>query len=394
MTRPHWKLAVDRIYPNEAAFLAAAVKPLRVYFGIDPTGTDIHIGHGSTLRVLRTLQEEGHTVVFLFGDFTARVGDPTGRNKERVPLSREEVRLNMATYLKQIATILDIDRIEVRENSEWYESPDRSALLSQFLELGKHFTAAQLWERDMFQERQKAGQPVTLTEFIYPMLQANDSIELDVDMEVGGTDQTFNMLAGRDLFRKLRQKEKYVLTTKLLTGTDGRKMSKSFENAIWITDSPEQMFGKLMSIADALLPEYCALAAGIDPEESAMQALITSDPRAAKAKMAYEVVTFYHGAEAAEVASRSFDTQFRDGGQPAVIPEGWPSVETQERLTFFLVDLGLVSSKAEAARLVSQGAVRVDDVVVQDQFAVITPVAGMLVQVGKRHFLRLVKPQP
>lgn len=392
MSRSHWELALDRIYPTDAAFAKVAAKPLRVYFGIDPTGTNIHIGHGSVLRMLRQLQEEGHTIIFLFGDFTARVGDPTGRNAERVPLSREQIRDHMATYLKQLAVILDITKIEIRENSEWYDSPKRSGTLGHLLELGKHFTAAQLWERDMFQERQKAAQPVSLTEFIYPVLQANDSVELDADVELGGTDQTFNMLAGRDLIRKLQNKEKFVITSKLLRGTDGRKMSKSFDNAIWITDTPQQMFGKLMSIPDTLLAEYCALAAGIDPEERELKALIAQQPRAAKAKMAYEVVAFYHGGETAEAASRGFDRQFREGEQPESMDERWPSVSTQERLTFFLVDLGLVSSKAEAARLIQQGAVRVDGAVIGDQFAVLTPVDGMVMQVGKRQYLRLVQP--
>ena len=392
MSRSHWELAVDRIYPTDTAFATAAERPLRVYFGIDPTAAAIHIGHGSVLRALRHLQEAGHTIVFLFGDFTARIGDPTGRNKERVPLTRDEVQVNMTTYLKQIAVILDIAKIEIRENSEWYDSSKRAASLGHLLELGKYFTAAQLWERDMFQERQKSAQPVTLTEFIYPVLQANDSVELNADVEIGGTDQTFNMLAGRDLVRKLKQKEKFVVTTRLLSGTDGRKMSKSFDNAIWVTDSPEQMYGKLMSIPDALLPEYCALAAGIDPEERELKSLISQQPRAAKAKMGYEVVAFYHGAEAAERASRAFDRQFQDGEQPEVMDERWPSVNAQERLTFFLVDLGLTSSKAEAARLIQQGAVHVDGVVISDQFAVLTPVTGMVIQVGKRHYVRLVQP--
>lgn len=392
MARSHWELAIDTVYPTPAAFAAASATPCRIYFGIDPTGAHIHIGHGSTLRLLRTLQDQGHTIIFLFGDFTAQVGDPTGRSSERVPLSREAVRAHMETYLAQIAGILDIAKVEVRENSEWYEDPRRSAHISHLLTLGTHVTAAQLWERDMFQERQKAAQPVTLTEFIYPLLQANDSIELSVDAELGGTDQTFNMLLGRELVKKMKQREKFVLTAKLLTGTDGRKMSKSYNNAVWITDAPSEMFGKLMSIADDLLPEYCALAAGIDPEDVAIASLIKDDPRAAKAKMAYEVVAFYHGAEAAELASRGFDAQFRDGQRPAEIPTGWPSVSGQERLTFFLVDLGLVASKAEAARLISQGAVRVDDVVIGDQFAVLTPREGMVIQVGKRQFLKLAAP--
>lgn len=392
MARSYWDLAVERVYPTEAAFAAAAKQPLRVYLGVDPTSPAIHLGTAVPLRILRLLQDQGHAVILLVGGFTAQIGDPTGRDRTRPQLSRAEIAEHMRHYAEQAFKILDPKRTLVRENDEWWQPSGTAGSLASFLELGRQFTVAQLLERDMFQERAKAGQSVTLTELLYPVIQAYDSVMLDVDVELGGTDQTFNMLAGRTLMRQLRQKEKYVITTRLLTGSDGRKMSKSYGNAIWITDSPAQMFGKLMATSDAVLPDYCALAAGIDPHEPVMASLITEDPRAAKAKMAYEVVAFYHGAEAAELASRGFDAQFRDGQQPTELPTGWPSVAGQERLTFLLVDLGLAASKAEAARLIAQGAVHVDGALMTDQFAALTPSEGMVIQVGKRQFIRLVPP--
>ncbi len=393
MARSFWDLAVDRVYPSVAAFTAAAAQPLRVYLGVDPTSPHIHLGTAVPLRILARLQEQGHTVILLMGGFTARIGDPTGRDATRPELTADEVAANMTTYAEQAFAILDPKRTLVRDNAEWWGAAGEMGTLEAFLGLGRQFTAAQLLERDMFQERAKAGQPVTLTELLYPVIQAYDSVMLDVDAELGGTDQTFNMLAGRTLMRQQKQKEKYVLTTRLLTGSDGRKMSKSYGNAVWITDSPAEMFGKLMAVSDAVLPEYCALAAGIDPDEPVFAALIRSDPRAAKAKMAYETVAFYHGAEAAETASRGFDRQFRDGALPDEIAERWPSVVAQERLTFFLVDLGLASSKTEAARLIAQGGVKVDGAVITDPFAALMPRPGMLIQVGKRQFVRLAEPR-
>lgn len=391
MSRSNWDLVIEKVYPSKAAFVQAAAQPLRVYFGVDPTSPVIHLGNAVPLRILRLLQEEGHTIILLFGSFTAQIGDPTGRDQTRPELSSSEIASNVASYRKQVIQILDPKRTLFHDNTEWWQPNGLAGSLQSFLELGRKFTSAQLLERDMFQERMKQGRPVTITELIYPMIQAYDSVMLDVDVELGGTDQTFNMLAGRTLMKQLKGKDKFVLTTKMLTGSDGRKMSKSYGNTINITDTPTEMFGKLMSIPDSLLPDYCALAAGIDPEEHELKALIEQQPMAAKAKMAYEVVVFYHGAEAAELASRAFDRQFREGAQPEAMIERWPSIDTQERLTFFLVDLDLAGSKAEAARLIQQGAVHVDGAIINDQFAVLTPVAGMVVQVGKRQFVRLTK---
>ncbi len=391
MARTHWELALDTIYPSaEKLQRALSARPLRVYIGLDITGPTIHIGHGSTLRILRDLQDQGHHVILLFGDFTALVGDPTGKDVTRPLLSTEDIEENQRTYTAQLPTILDIERVEFRSNSEWYRDQGAAGTLEHFLRsVGTHFTVQQLWERDMFQERQRQGRPVTVTEFLYPMLQAYDSIMLDADVELGATDQTFNMLAGRDLARKVAGKEKFVITTTLLRGTDGRKMSKSYGNYIGVTDPPADMFGKLMSVRDELLNEYFALAAGIDPAEPEIAELITTDPRSAKARMALEVTTLYHGAPAAEEAARAFDRQFRDKEGPGEIPGATPTIQGQQRLTAYLVDLGLAASNSEASRLIEQGAVAVDGTPISDPFAEIGVHHGMVLRVGKRQHRRI-----
>lgn len=386
----HTDFAIDTIYPSAGAFeQARSTKKLRIYFGIDPTADQIHLGHACALRVLRQFQEQGHHIVLLFGDFTARIGDPSERDKTRPVLAESEIQANVNHYLEQVKLVLDVTKTEIRLSSEWYADPKRSGLLAWLFEIGREFTAAQLWERDMFQERQAKGAPVTISEFLYPVLQAYDSVELKADAELGGTDQTFNMLAGRDLVKRLQHREKFVITTKLLTGTDGRKMSKSYGNAIGLTDSPTEMYGRLMSVRDELMPEYFALALGVDPADSELSGLITNSPRAAKAKLALEVVTLYHGVEAGQAAAEAFDRQYRDHELPNELPTRTPTITNQERLTFYLVDLGLAASKTEAARLITQQAVKVDGEPITDQFAVITPYDGMVIQVGKRHIIRL-----
>lgn len=386
----YWELAADTVYPSRSAFAQAAKgKSLSVYLGIDPTGPVIHIGHAVVLRVLRELQEQGHLITLLIGDFTALSGDPSGRDTTRPMLTEEALSANLATYEQQVFTILDPKLTTFRRNSEWLDDPKQLGSLRKFLELGQQFTAAQLWERDRFQERQKAGQSVSMTEFIYPMLQGYDFIALGADVQVGGTDQTFNMLAGRDLAKKMNAGEKFVITTKLLRGTDGRKMSKSYDNYIGVLDAPNDMYGKLMSVRDELLPEYFALVVGVDPDESELAALINTKPRDAKAKMAYEVTAFYHGAQAATQAELQFTAQFRDGQRPTDMAEVTPSVKTEEKVAFYLVDLGLASSMSEASRLITQGGVRVDGVEITDPHAVITPHNGMELNVGKRRYVKV-----
>ncbi|MBI4022547.1 tyrosine--tRNA ligase [Candidatus Berkelbacteria bacterium] len=387
---PYWKLAAEEIYPNERAFTRRLGEgSCHVYLGIDITGPVVHLGHAVVLRILKSLQEEGHRVTLLLGSFTTLIGDPSGRDSSRPVLSEAEIAQNVRTYKEQVFRILDPKRTSFRDNSEWFTDPRAMGSLRNFLTLGHHFTAAQLWERDMFQTRQAKGQPVTLTEFIYPVLQGYDFVALDADVQVGGTDQTFNMLAGRELGKKMGTSEKFVITTRLLTGTDGRKMSKSYHNFVGVLDEPNDMYGKLMSIRDEQLPEYFELAAGIDASSRASQALIAEDPRGAKAKMAYEVVTFYHGTTRAEQAQAAFTAQFREGHVPTDLPERTPSVSQAAKVAFFLVDLGLASSKSEAMRLIEQGGVTVDEARIEDPQAVMTPHHGMIIKVGKRRYAKV-----
>ncbi len=387
---PYWQLAAEDVFPGEAAFERLLKrKRIHVYFGVDVTGPVVHIGHAVGLRLLASLQEQGHTVTFLFGGFTTLVGDPSGRDKGRPVLDEADIAANVATYKEQLFKILDPKLTKFADNTEWYTNPRTMGTLREFLRLGVHFTAAQLWERDMFQQRQQKGQPVTLTEFIYPVLQAYDFVELEADLQIGATDQTFNVLAGRELSKKMGKGEKFVLTTKILRGTDGRKMSKSYDNYIGVLDPPADMYGKLMSVRDELLPEYFALAVGVDPNEPTLKELILTDPRAAKAKMALEVTTFYHGAQAGELAAGQFTAQFGEGKLPTDILEVTPSVTGEAKLAFFLVDLGLASSRSDAARLIEQGGVRVDEATITDPHAVIAPHDGMILNVGKRKFRRI-----
>ncbi len=389
--KSYWQLAADTVYPSRAAFASAAKgKKLHIYFGIDPTGAQLHLGHAIPLRVLRELQEQGHQVTLLVGDFTALVGDPSGRDASRPMLTDEELASNIATYQEQVFKVLDPKRTHFRRNSEWLDDSADIGMLKSFLrKVGVHFTAAQLWERDMFQARQRKGAPVTITEFLYPVLQGYDFVALKADVQVGGTDQTFNMLSGRDLAKKMGESEKFVITTKLLRGTDGRKMGKSLGNYISILDAPTDMYGKMMSVRDELLDEYFALAVGVDPDEPELRELIATKPRDAKAKLAYEVVAFYHGAQAATQAELAFTKQFRQGQTPTDMVEVTPSVQTEEKLAFYLVDLGLATSMSDATRLITGGGVRVDGLAITDPHARLKLHDGMEINVGKRRYVRV-----
>src|SRR3989344_2554903 len=256
-------------------------KKIRLYLGVDPTSPNLHLGHAVVLRKLRQFQELGHEVILLFGTFTARIGDPSGKDKARQPLSEKEIRENIRTYQKQAGLILDLKRLSVKKNHEWLGKLSAS----EVQELASHITAARLWERDMFQERKKRGQAVWMHELLYPLLQGYDSVALDVDLEVGGTDQTFNMLVGRDLQRAYHHKEKYILTTPLLLGPDGRKMSKSLGNSINLLDKANEMYGKIMTVRDDLMPQYFELCTDISKEE--VRALEKDfPPRDVKARLA------------------------------------------------------------------------------------------------------------
>ena len=388
--------AVDLITEGELRAKLARDRPLRVKLGIDPTASDIHLGFAVVLRKLRQFQDLGHTAVLILGDFTAQVGDPSGRSATRPRLSAEQVEGHVATYRDQAGLILRPDRLEVRRNSEWLGKLGVEGMLR----LTASATVAQMLERDDFQKRWRANQPISVTELLYPLLQGWDSVEVEADVELGGSDQLFNNLMGRELQAKEGQERQVVLTTPLLEGVDGiQKMSKSLGNYVGITEPPGEQFGKLMSIADQLLPRYFALATGwgpdrVDAETAALREGRTR-PVAAKRLLARTVVDLYHGDGAGQAAEEEFNRVFRSHEAPAGVPtfilEDDHLLEGRIKLFRLLALAGLVPSNSEGRRKISEGAVRLDGRRITDPEAEFPPadLDGRLVQVGRRAWARL-----
>lgn len=378
---------VDLIEARELFERLAAGHPLRVKFGMDPSSPDLHLGHAVQLLKLRALQDAGHTVVLIVGDSTAMVGDPSGRNKLRPQLSRAEVEVNLVTYTEQAGRVLDLARTEVRRNSEWF---DRMSF-EEVLRLAGRATVAQMTEREDFRKRLDAGTPVGLHELLYPLMQGWDSVMIRCDVEFGGTDQLFNLLVGRELQRQCGQPGQVCLTLPLINGLDGRKMSKSYGNAIALTDAPNDMFGKIMSLADEVMPQWFELLTRVAPGEIAR--LLAGHPRAAKARLAAEITGFFHGADAARAAGEAFDRQFRDKAVPDEVPEAaWNPAwdEAGVPLAVLLRELGLAASSSDARRKVQQGGVRLDGELANDPMALVPrPAASLLIQSGKRDWRRL-----
>lgn len=336
-------------------------RPLRVKLGIDPSGSELTLGHAVVLRKLRQFQDVGHLVVLIVGDFTGMVGDPSGRSQTRRLLSAEETARNAATYVEQLMLILDSDKVEVRRNSEWLATMTMADVIRE----SAHLTVAQLLERDDFAKRWATRQPISLVEFLYPLLQGYDSVAIGADIEVGGTDQTYNLLVGRDLQRAHGRPAQTALTLPLLEGTDGvQKMSKSLGNYIAINEPPNEQFGKVMSIPDPVVVRYAELCTGLHPREVAELAgqVAAAGPAAgaAKRRVAREIVALYHGAEAGAAAEAHFDAVFRQGAVPADVPEHPLDAADPVHLPALLVELGFAPSSSAARRLVDQGAVRLD----------------------------------
>jgi tyrosyl-tRNA synthetase len=365
--------------------------PLRVKFGIDPTSTDIHVGHSVVLRKLAQFQRFGHIAVLIIGGFTAQVGDPSGRSKTRPRLTAAEVSANARTYLEQVGLVLSNEPLEVTDNRDWLAP----MTLADVLDLSSQTTVARVLERADFADRYRSGTPIAVSEFLYPLLQGQDSVAVDADVELGGTDQTFNLLVGRALQQQAGQDPQCVLTMPLIEGLDGSaKMSKSLGNVIGITDEPADMYGKVMRLRDQLIVKYLGLTTDLHPDEVADIAARMEDgrlpPRDAKRRLARELVTLYHSAEAAQAAQERFDVQFRERG----VPEDIPVVALAEQRWFLptlLQTANLVSSGSEARRMVSQGAVRLDGRVLADATAEMdtAELDGRVLQVGKRRFARL-----
>ncbi len=360
-------------------------KPLRVKFGMDPSSPDLHVGHGIPLMVLRDLQDLGHTIVLIVGDSTAMVGDPSGRNKLRPVLSRADVAANLATYAEQAGKVLDLSKTEVRQNSEWFDKMD----FYDVLKLTGRMTVARMLERDTFQKRMQDQEPVGIHEFLYPLMQGWDSVEIQCDAELGGTDQLFNLLVGRHLQEQCDQRPQICFTTPLINGADGRKMSKSYGNAIGMTDEPNDMFGKVMAIEDDLMAEWFRLMTRLPDQE--VSDLLAGHPRKAKARLAFEITAYYHNAELAQTASDAFDSQFRDKQLPTDIPcHGWPSEDSELRLPNLLKDLGLAQTTSEARRLIEGGGVKIDgEPHLDPKLPVQRPAQEFLIQVGKRRFAKV-----
>ena len=387
---------VDVISEADLRKKLSAGKPLRVKLGIDPTASDIHLGFTVVLRKLRQFQDLGHTAVLIIGDFTAQVGDPTGRSVTRPPLTQEQVDAHAATYVEQVQSILDFTpgRIEIVRNSEWLSKIDMAGVLR----LMSQTTLARILERDDFTKRYQEGSPISLSELVYPLMQGWDSVQVRADVELGGTDQLFNNLMGRQLQVAEGQAPQVVITTPLLEGLDGvKKMSKSLGNYIGIAEAPGEQFGKLMSIPDALMPRYFALTTGWLPERvAAIVASIESGelaPVAAKRLLARTIVDLYHGEGAGKSAEDEFDRIFKDGSAPTDVQEFViTSGEFPITLARLLATAGLATSNKEGRRKIEQGGVRIEGEKVTDPDVEVTvdEINGKLLQLGKRAWARVI----
>lgn len=360
-------------------------QPLRVKLGIDPSAPELTLGHAVVLRKLRQFQDLGHLAVLVVGDFTARIGDPSGRSKTREPLSPQVIAENMKTYKEQAFRILDPARTEVRYNSEWLSE----LTFEEVLKLTSHYTVARMLEREDFAKRFQEGSPITLMEFLYPLAQAYDSVAVQADVELGGSDQRFNLLVGRDIQVAYGQEPQVILTMPLLIGTDGvRKMSKSWGNYIGIAEPPEEQFGKLMAIPDELMPQYYQLLTDMEWEEVAHL-----HPKEAKKKLAWTIVAWLHGVEEADRAQAHFERVFEEERPPERLPEvavgHLVDAEGRAEVAALLVAAGLVASKSEARRLLAQGGIWVDGEKLAPDQHYIEVRPGMIVRVGRRRFARL-----
>ena len=368
-------------------------RPLRVKAGFDPTAPDLHLGHTVLINKLRQFQDQGHQVMFLIGDFTGMIGDPSGKNVTRQALTREEIETNAATYRQQIYKILDPERTEICFNSEWMQTMDAAGLIG----LAARHTVARMLERDDFEKRYKSCQPIAIHEFLYPLVQGYDSVAMRADVELGGTDQKFNMLVGRQLQEQFGQAPQVVITMPILEGLDGiQKMSKSLGNYIGIAEPPKEIFGKLMSISDSLMWRYFELLS-LEKSMDEIQAMKkraesgSENPKDFKTGLAVEIVTRFHGKAAAAEATEDFERRFRQGDLPEDIPEREvPSAGLGAVLVANLLkDAGLTKSTSEARRMIRQGAVRIDGVKVEDPETTVGTGSRCVFQVGKRRFARI-----
>ncbi len=362
---------------------------LRVKLGLDPTAPDLHLGHTVVLNKMRQMQDMGHQVIFLIGDFTSMIGDPSGRNSTRPPLTREQVEENAKTYFKQASLVLDAEKTEIRYNSEWCDPLGARGMI----QLASRWTVARMLERDDFTKRFHSNTPISIHEFLYPLMQGYDSVALKADLELGGTDQKFNLLVGRELQKQYGQEPQCILTMPLLEGLDGvEKMSKSKNNYVGITDMPSEMFGKLMSVSDTMMWKYIDLLSFSTPAEIARargDVEAGKNPRDVKVKFAQEIVARFHSSDAAQSALADFELRHRGGA-----PDEMPEVTVQAIggglvITQLLKQSQLTPSTGEAIRMIEQGGVRLDGDKVVDKLLVVPKGATVVAQVGKRKFARV-----
>ncbi|HET9014123.1 MAG TPA: tyrosine--tRNA ligase [Thermomicrobiaceae bacterium] len=383
--------AVDVVVRDDLERKLVGPRPLRVKFGVDPTRPDLHLGHYVCFRKLREFQQLGHQIVVIIGDWTARIGDPSGRSVQRQMLTEEEVRENARTYLDQFFKVVDVERAEINWQSAWFGTFD----LADVIGLTSKYTVAKMLAREDFSRRFADGSPIAITELLYPLLQAYDSVAVHADVEIGGTDQTFNLLVGRDIQREMGQEPQNILTVPILVGTDGaQKMSKSLGNYIAVTDPPSEMFGKIMSIPDAAMSDYLRLLTDV-PDAEIDQLLGAAaggevNPRDVKARLATLVVSDLHGSGSGEAACDAFNRVFRDRELPEEMPE--LAVTGEVRILPLLVEAGLASSNRQARTLVGGDAVSLDGEKVTDPNLLLRLTAPAVLRVGRR-FVRLV-PTP
>jgi len=364
-------------------------KPLVVKLGCDPSRPDLHIGHAVVLRKLRQFQDLGHQAVLVIGDFTAMIGDPSGRNKTRPQLTLEEAKSNAQSYMEQAKIILDIDSLKICNNAQWLNSMN----FSDVVELASKYTVARMMERDDFEKRFRSEISITIHEFLYPLAQAMDSVHLKADIELGGTDQKFNLLVGRDIQREYGQDPQVILTVPLMEGTDGvEKMSKSYDNHIGITDSPDEMYGKTLSIPDNMIEKYFFLAANADEKKMDKVKKSLSDkkvnPRDIKRELARKIVEIYHSENLAKKAEKNFDKIFIKKDIPEDIPE--MELDEDTLIVDVLTLYALATSKSEARRLIDQGAVKINDQKCIDRDQIIKKDESLVIKVGKRRFLKII----
>lgn len=370
--------AVEETLPSrEGLAKLMQSKKIRVYLGVDPTGTHLHLGHTIPMRKLQEFADLGHEAILLIGTGTVLAGDPSQRAKARPKITQAEIDENIKTWKEQASKVIDFSKVQIQENGDWLLKLTYADIIS----IASNISSVQLFKREMFQERIKRGDTVWTHEALYPLFQGYDSVVMDVDLEIGGTDQKFNMLIGRELQRKMKGREKYVLTTPLISGTDGRPMSKTSGNCIWLDDSPDDMYGKVMSTADIQIAEYWTNLTDLEAKK-----LTKLAPLEAKKELAFEIVGIYHGEEAAQKAQKQFENVFQKGHEPQDL-ETVEVKSPKQNLVDFLTENNLASSKSAAKRLVDQGAIEIDGKTASE--AQVEFKDGQVVKIGKRRFVRV-----